>query len=73
MILYTENEGIDGFYEEPIGEKVKNFTPEEIKAKLLKLYKNYDSYRLPVEKIKHKHDWRIIAQEYKKCYESLLY
>lgn len=39
-ILYTKNEGIDGFYEENIGEKVISTDMEEIQIKLLKLIEN---------------------------------
>lgn len=43
-LFYTEKEGIDGFYDERIGEKVVSGSLKEIKCKLLTLIEEYDSY-----------------------------
>lgn len=69
-ILYTHNEGIDGFYEENIGEKVVLGRYSEIKTKLLKLIREYNSYNIPTDKLISNHDWRNIAGVYKKLYEQ---
>jgi len=68
-ILYTQHEGIDGFYEEKIGEKVVIGDVAEIKEKLLKLVEDYHSYSIPTEKIIAHHDWRNIALEYQHLYK----
>lgn len=68
-ILYTANEGIDGFYKEKIGEKVLSSEVEEIKQKLLMLIENYDSYTIPTKKLIDNHDWKNIALTYKKIYQ----
>lgn len=70
-ILYTEGEGIDGFYSESIGEKVQDFTSEEIAGKLNEMIVNYDKYYIPIEKIKIKHNWSLIAEDYKRLYKKL--
>lgn len=67
-ILYTKNEGIDGFYTEKIGEKVTSNKVEEIKKALERLIKNHRSYDLPVNKLKKNHSWCNIAKVYKDIY-----
>lgn len=67
-ILYTENEGIDGFYPENIGEKVKQGTVQEIREKLLLMIENYQDYKLSVERLKINHDWNLIAKKYLSIY-----
>ncbi len=67
-ILYTANEGIDGFYGEEIGEKVISSKIDEIKEKLLKLVANYDSYNIPVQKLIENHNWKNIALAYQNLY-----
>src|SRR5690606_11803671 len=69
-VLYTHNEGIDGFYEEKIGEKVMGFSAEEIKQKLETLMINFNNYSIPTEKLKKNHDWTLIAKMYQKIYNS---
>jgi len=69
-ILYTENDGIDGFYEEKIGEKVTHSKVEEIKEKLSKLIENYESYTIPTEKLLANHNWENIALVYQKLYNT---
>ncbi len=67
-ILYTANEGIDGFYDEKIGEKVTSGKVEEIKGKLLLLMENYNSYNIPTEKLVKKHNWENIVLTYQNLY-----
>jgi len=69
-ILYTANEGIDGFYEERVGEKVVSADANEIKEKLLRLITNYDSYVIPTEKLLRNHNWQNIASRYLTLYSS---
>ncbi len=67
-VLYTHNEGIDGFYKEKIGEKVHGFSTKEIKQKLHILIINLNHYNIPSEKIKQNHDWSLIAKTYQALY-----
>lgn len=69
-ILYTYNEGIDGFYDEKIGEKVFSIKVSEIKNKVLTLINNYDEYSLPTDKLIENHDWSKIAVKYIDIYRS---
>lgn len=67
-ILYTANEGIDGFYPESIGEKVQTPTVQEIGEKLSVMIENLNGYSIPTEALKQNHDWAEIAKEYLKTY-----
>lgn len=70
-ILYTKNEGIDGFYDEPIGEKVsKDANVQEIKQKLQLLILNQENYSIPIDKLMRNHDWKLIAKKYKDIYKN---
>lgn len=69
-ILYTANEGIDGFYQEKIGEKVsKKADASEIKQALLKMIDNYDNYEIPTQKLLENHNWENIALFYQNIYK----
>lgn len=70
-ILYTENEGIDGLYEERIGEKITSGGVSEIETKLLIMFDEYDKYQIPLLKLKENHDWVKLALVYKKIYSSI--
>lgn len=71
-LLYTKDEGIDGFYNDAIGEKVnKQADDVEIKNSLKKCIENYSNYRLPIEEIKQNHDWSLIAKKYIKIYNNM--
>lgn len=67
-ILYTKQEGIDGLYDERIGEKVTCSDVNEIKNKLLKMLENYETYEIPQNELIINHDWRAIAKLYKYIY-----
>lgn len=71
-IIYTENEGIDGFYNEKIGEKISKHNIEEIKDKIKNIIINYNSYSIPLEKIKNNHDWNLIAKKYLEIYKKFI-
>ena len=71
-ILYTSNEGIDGFYRENIGEKVVSVKIENIRQQLFKLVENFDSYNIPILKIKKNHNWKAIAKIYEGIYDSVM-
>lgn len=71
-ILYTANEGIDGFYPESIGEKVQTPTVQEIGEKLSVMIENLNGYSIPTEALKQNHDWAEIAKQYLSIYEENL-
>lgn len=69
-ILYTRGEGIDGFYLEKIGEKVRSNQPSEIKDKILRIINNYADYQIPTEKLIANHNWENIACVYIGIYKA---
>lgn len=69
-ILYTSNEGIDGYYEENIGEKIESLAEIEIENKILKLITCFSAYHIPTEKLIVNHDWKLIAKKYKELYNA---
>lgn len=72
-ILYTANEGIDGFYNEKIGEKVsKQAGASEIKQAILKLIDDYDNYKIPTQKLLENHNWENIAKKYYSIYNAYI-
>lgn len=71
-VLYTEHEGIDGYYEEKIGEKVRHGTVMEIAQKIETMIQCYDSYQIPTEKIREQHNWVLIAKKYQLIYNQIL-
>lgn len=70
-VLYTENEGIDGLYEEMIGEKVIYNDDNDIKEKILLMLDKYEKFEIPTAKLIENHNWEHIALKYKKNYESI--
>ena len=68
-ILYAKKEGVDGFYDEKIGEAVIAGDVEDITKKLILIYDNFDSYQLNIPLLKSNHDWRLIAKQYLKLYQ----
>jgi len=69
-ILYTEGEGVDGYYKERIGERIGTHSVKEIKEKLRTMVDNLGQYSIPLEKIKRNHDWALIAREYRSIYKG---
>lgn len=67
-ILYTKNEGIDGLYEDLIGEKVEDTSVREIESKIQLLHSNYNHYNFSIEKFSKNHDWKRIAEVYRQLY-----
>lgn len=70
-ILYTENEGVDGMYEN-IGEKVSRGTVSEIEEAMCKMMKNRGFYSFDRELISGFHNWSLIAKRYLRIYEALV-
>lgn len=70
-ILYTANEGIDGFYKDNIGEKINESTTEEIVQKISKIINNYNKYIIPLKEMTENHNWIKIAKRYIDNYYKL--
>lgn len=69
-VLYTEGEGVDGFYADTIGEKISNPCLGEIQEKLEIMFHKYSGYEIPLEAIKRNHDWTLIAEKYIGLYRA---
>ncbi|HTO38183.1 MAG TPA: glycosyltransferase family 4 protein [Brumimicrobium sp.] len=69
-ILYTAKEGIDGLYQEKIGEKVsKQAGASEIKQAILRLIDDDVEYEIPTHKLLENHNWENIALFYQNIYK----
>lgn len=71
-VLYTANEGIDGFYSDEIGEKVQEPSVHEIVEKITAMAEKINSYQLPTAELKRNHDWTEIAKCYLSVYKASL-
>lgn len=70
-VLYTKGEGIDGLFEEPIGEKVDARSEESIRLALKSLIVNPERYAvLPAERFQQ-FDWSAVAMIYQKIYNQI--
>lgn len=68
-ILYTKNEGIDGFFEENIGESVNPQSVESITNALRNLLAHPDNYDHIAKEKFCEFDWTQIAKKYQKLYK----
>ncbi len=69
-VLYTKGEGIDGLFEENVGESVRPTVTSEIKEALRKLLVHPEQYAsLPKERFID-FDWKTIAQKYLEIYHQ---
>ncbi len=70
-VLYTKNEGIDGLFEEPVGEGVKPLSISQIREALRNLLLHPEQYKtLPVERFET-FRWSGIAQHYQELYRQI--
>ena len=70
-LLYTCNEGVDGLFEEPVGEAVTPTNEKEIVDALYKLLTEPQNYRAPVAEELKKFDWEKIATIYQQIYHVI--
>lgn len=68
-VLYTVNEGIDGFYS-GIGESVNCDSVTEIAAGIKKIADNYETYNFDTGSILKNHDWLLISKNYINLYNT---
>lgn len=67
-VLYTEGEGIDGLYEDNVGEKVSKPCVKEIAAGIERIIMNYNRYDFDIGKLKQQHDWDRLAHLHMQLY-----
>ena len=70
-LLYTCNEGVDGLFEEPVGEAVTPTNEKEIVDALYKLLTEPQNYQAPVAEELKKFDWEKIATIYQQIYHVI--
>lgn len=68
-VLYSKNEGIDGFYDN-IGEAVDPFNVDDIAKGILKINNNYEKYDFDPKDIVCKHDWSFVARTLCNIYQE---
>lgn len=69
-VMYTQNEGIDGFYDDSIGEKVEDTSVSAIERGLERLIQKRDHYSFDIGKFSENHDWKKIAEAYQQLYKQ---
>lgn len=69
-VMYTQNEGIDGFYDDSIGEKVEDTSVSAIERGLERLIQKRDHYSFDIEQLLENHDWKRIAEVYQQLYKE---
>lgn len=69
-ILYSKNEGIDGFYQEKIGEAVDPFDVGSIAEGILKIHNSYSAYKFNPSSIVANHNWDKIANQLIQLYSK---
>ncbi|MEJ5051890.1 glycosyltransferase [Chryseobacterium culicis] len=67
-VMYTQNEGIDGFYDDSIGEKVEDTSVSAIERGLERLIQKGNHYSFDIEQLLENHDWKKIAEVYQQLY-----
>lgn len=70
-IVYTQGEGIDGFYDNNIGESVNSKDVYSISKGIEKISCDYSSYTFNPSEIVQNHNWTSIAKKYNKTYKKI--
>lgn len=70
-IVFTKDEGIDGLYENNIGEAVDCDSVQSIAEGIKAIIYDYKSYDFQSEAIVANHNWKKIALKYQGIYESI--
>jgi len=71
-ILYTKGEGIDGLYNNSVGEAVDAKNIDCIKSGIQRIIDNYSDYNFDPLKIVENHNWANIADKYMDIYSHSL-
>lgn len=67
-LLYTRGQGIDGAFDEEIGESVVGGGYLEIAEKLQQMMSRHSQYQIPLDKIRSEYTWSAIAKKYFEYY-----
>lgn len=69
-VLYSENEGIDGVFDESIGIAVNPHSVESIADGIKEMIENYSDFNFDPKKIVEKLDWKVITIKYVELYKE---
>lgn len=69
-VIYTKNEGIDGFYGDRIGVAVDSNKIKSIAEGIELIHKNYSLYDFDPNDIVKNHNWDLIAKRYRNLYSN---
>lgn len=61
-VVFSKDDGIDGFHKEKIGEAVSPMNVKDIARGVLKVYDEYDRYDFKPQDIVREHNWHTIAR-----------
>lgn len=70
-VIYSKNEGIDGFHSTKIGEAVDHKDIDDIANGIIKVHCNYNHYNFDPRDIVAKHNWKEIAKELTNIYDQI--
>ena len=69
-VVYTEGQGIDGLFDNPVGLAVNPYSTASIAEAIKAILANHDAYSNRVVEFRD-FDWRLIAQKYKGIYTDI--
>lgn len=70
-IIYSKNEGVDGFFDnENVGEKVNPKSPLSLANAILKIVEDYSQYKWDNASLLKRFDWDCITKKYIKIYKD---
>lgn len=70
-VIYTKNEGIDGFFPSETGEGVNCNDDKDIYVKIRKILENYSNYAFEPQKITGIFNWNKLAERYCDIYNEV--
>lgn len=72
-IIYSKNEGVDGFFDKDhVGEKVDPKSPRSIAKAIMKIVDNYGQYNWDNASLLENFDWDEIIKIYSKLYNEII-
>lgn len=70
-ILYTKRQGVDGYFDQPVGESVEFGNEEEFKVAVERILKDFKNYSLNGLEAVSRFNWNTISNQYNNLYEQL--
>lgn len=70
-ILYTKGQGVDGYFDQPVGESVEFGNEEDFKVAVERILKDFKNYSLNGLEAVSRFNWNTISNQYNNLYEQL--